>query len=93
MTFLPIIERELRLRARSPANYWSRFAVALVGALICLPQLLGPGPFGSPAAIGRGVFNGLVSAAFLVCCGACLITADAINAERREGTLGLLLLT
>ena len=67
-----------------------------LGLLICLPQLIlsAPSPFSvSPAAVGRGVFTGLVSAAFVLCCSACLITADAISAERREGTLGLLRLT
>ena len=94
MTFLPLIERELRLRARSPAAYWTRFIVALGGALICLPQLLSSsGSFGTPATIGRGVFNGIVSAAFLLICGVCLLTANALSAEQREGTLGLLLLT
>ena len=53
MTFLPIIERELRVRARSRATYWSRFAVALTGALIGLPSLFSSGPFSSPAATGR----------------------------------------
>ena len=79
MTFLPLIERELRLRARSPAAYWTRFIVALGGALICLPQLLSSsGSFSTPATIGRGVFNGIVSAAFLLICGVCLLTA-ALN--------------
>jgi ABC-type transport system involved in multi-copper enzyme maturation permease subunit len=39
------------------------------------------------------VFDGLVGATFVLCCAACLLTADTISAERREGTLGLLLLT
>ena len=93
MTFLPIIERELRVRARSRASYWSRCAVVLMGALACLPQLLWSGPFGTAAALGPGLLAGLVIAAFLLCCGACLLTADIISAERREGTLGLLFLT
>lgn len=93
MTFLPIIERELRVRARSQAVYWTRFAVALAGILVCVPQLMWSEPFSAPATLGRNLFNGLVSAAFLVSCGACLLTADVISSERREGTLGLLLLT
>src|SRR5437867_13389809 len=39
------------------------------------------------------VFNGLVVGSFVVCCGACVLTAVAIAAERREGTLELLFLT
>jgi hypothetical protein len=94
MTFLPIIERELRVRARSQAAYWTRFAVVLAGMLVCLPQLMWwSGPFGTYATLGRGLLNGLVSTAFLLSCGACLLTADVISLERREGTLGLLLLT
>ena len=46
-----------------------------------------------PPIASRGAFHGLVGAAFLLCCGACLLTADAISRERREGTLILLLLT
>jgi hypothetical protein len=93
MTFLPLIERELRLRARSPAAYWTRFVVGLTGVLICLPQLTSSLPFGTPASVGGGVFNALVSAAFLLICGVCVLTADALNTDQREGTLGLLLLT
>jgi hypothetical protein len=91
MTFLPLIERELRLRARSSAGYWTRFAVGMAGVLICLPQLTSAAY--ATATIGRGVFNGLVSAAFLVICGVCLLTVGALETEQREGTLGLLLLT
>src|ERR1017187_367941 len=93
MTFLPIIERELRVRARSGATYWVRFTIPLAGMLFCLPQLLWAGPMGTSATLGPGLLNGLVSAAFLLSCGACLLTADVISSERREGTLGLLLLT
>jgi ABC-type transport system involved in multi-copper enzyme maturation permease subunit len=93
MTFLPIIERELRVRARSGATYWVRFTIPLAGMLFCLPQLLWSGPMGTSATLGPGLLNGLVSAAFLLSCGACLLTADVISSERREGTLGLLLLT
>ena len=39
MTILPLIERELRVRARSRAAYWTRFMVALVGMLLCLRTL------------------------------------------------------
>jgi len=93
MTFLPILERELRVRARSPANYWGRFGMAAVGVLVCAPTLMLSEPFSGPGTTGRGAFIGLVSAAFLLCCAACILTADTISSERREGTLGLLLLT
>jgi ribosomal protein L40E len=93
MTFLPILERELRVRARNPASYWARFGMAAVGLLVCAPTLMLSGPFTAPGTSGRGAFHGLVSAAFLLCCAACIFTADTISSERREGTLGLLLLT
>jgi hypothetical protein len=43
--------------------------------------------------MGKFMFDSLVSAAFLVSCSVCLLAADAISGERREGTLGLLFLT
>ncbi|HWX18648.1 MAG TPA: ABC transporter permease subunit [Candidatus Binatia bacterium] len=92
MTFLPILERELRVRARRRATYWTRLAVALVGVLICLQSLLSEA-FSNSGLLGKFVFNSVVAAAFLVSCSACLLTADAISSERREGTLELLLLT
>jgi ABC-2 family transporter protein len=93
MTVLPIIEREVRVRARSRATYWTRFAVALVGTLLCVQQLIVSGFVGMGETVGRHVFNGMVAFAFLLCCAACLLAAEAISAERREGTLGLLFLT
>src|SRR5215472_9277836 len=92
MSVLPILGRELRSRARGQANYWTRFCVALAGVLICL-QSMESVVFNNPAMMGKFVFNGIVGAAFLVSCCACLLTADAISAEWREGTLGLLFLT
>lgn len=93
MTFLPIIERELRVRSRRGVTYWTRFAVALFGVLVCLMQLSIGSAIGGVPAAGNAAFQALVVVAFCLCCGACLLTADAISAERREGTLGLLFLT
>jgi len=92
MTFLPILERELRVRARRGSTYWSRSGVALAGLLICLPQLFAGG-IGPMSPTGKYVFDSLVVGAFLLCGAASVLTADAISAERREGTLGLLFLT
>src|SRR5262249_29878726 len=87
------LERDLRLRSRGKAAYWLRVGVALAGLLVCLPPLLESDP-GSPGSdTGREIFDAVVGAAFVLCCGACLLSADAIGTERRDGTLGLLLLT
>lgn len=83
MTFLPIVERELRVRARQRGTYWARFLVALLGTTICFLE--------SP--YGRNMFESLVTVAFLWCCFAFVLTADVISSERREKTLGLLFLT
>ena len=96
MTILPLIERELRIRARSRAVYWTRFAVALVGMLLCLRALsLYSGLPGQTQAmlVGHMAFQSIVMAAFILCCWAGLLTVDGISRERREGTLGLLWLT
>ena len=91
MLFLPIIERELRVRARKPAMYWARFGVAGVAMLICLPAAAMGLAMGVNS--GKYLFNAMVIAGFVLCSAACLLTSDAVSSERREGTLGLLLLT
>src|SRR5437660_1618430 len=93
MTALPVIERDLRIRSRRWGTYWFRAGIGLAGVLVCVPQLISSTTGGLTQDIGKEVFNALVAALFFVCCGACLLTSDAIGLERREGTLGLLLLT
>lgn len=93
MTFLPILQRELRTRARRPGTYWSRAAIGVVAFMICLPVLLDVGGFGGPAELGRGLFSGMVGAGFLLSCAAFLLTINAVDSEARQGTLGLLILT
>lgn len=93
MTLTPILARELRLRSRGRATYWARFAVGLLGLLICVPETFFVGSFGLGSAGGTRVFNGVITSAFLLSCSACLLAADTISSERREGTLGLLFLT
>jgi len=67
--------------------------VALAGILACLLPLMSSGVLNTIMEDGIEVFNGLIVGAFVVCCGACVLTAVAIAAERREGTLELLFLT
>src|ERR1043166_8089222 len=93
MTFLPIVERELRVQARRPATHWSRCLVAALAALVSLQivalygRSLGTGSSGSMA------FSALSWLGLLLACGSAVATADSISSERREGTLGLLFLT
>ena len=93
MILLPILGRELQIRARGQANYWTRCCVALAGVLICIESMQFNVLGTPPSRMGLLVFNGIVAAAFLVSCSACLLTADAISGEWREGTLSLLFLT
>src|SRR5665213_194092 len=90
---MPLIERELLTRARSPAGYWTRFAAGLAGILVCLPMLTGSGAITSAAQNGKTAFDGLIVVAFTLSCLSAFLTVDAISRERREGTLGLLFLT
>lgn len=92
MMLLPLLRRELRVRARGRATYWTRFCVGLAAVLVCLESMQSS-RFNTPTGMGVFVFNGIVGAAFLVSCSVSLLAADTISAERREGTLGLLFLT
>ena len=93
MTFLPIVERELRSHARRSAAHWSRWAVALVASLWSVQVLFAYSPFYDLASGGARAYELLLGIGFVVACSAALLTADALSAERREGTLGLLFLT
>jgi len=95
MTFLPIVERELRLAARKWASFWIRMAAALVTSLIGCGflafTLFGLVP---PNSVGSGLFAFLTWLAFIVAALAgVFFTSDCISEEKREGTLGLLFLT
>jgi ABC-type transport system involved in multi-copper enzyme maturation permease subunit len=94
MTFLPVIGRELRRRSRRRLTYWTRVGVALGGVLVAIPPFISSDFLGSasPTDTGAEVFNSIVAAMFVVCAAACLVTADVIGQERRDGTLGLLIL-
>jgi hypothetical protein len=95
VTFLPIVERELRLRSRKRQSYYGRSATALVTMLVSfgtvgLSLLLGR----TPGEIGVDLFCVLTGLAFVaVVLAGPLITADCLSEEKREGTLGLLFLT
>ncbi len=93
MKSLHILDRELRQRARQRLTYGVRLGAAGIAMLIVLAWFQNQ-ESGNPAQTGQIVFGVLSWLLF----GFCLLegtrqTADAISAERREGTLGLLFLT
>ncbi len=92
MSSLPIVHRELLVRARQPGTHRARWLAAGLAMLIALPTLLGR--FQSPADMGKKLFAGLTVLALAWCLfeGA-RQTADCLSEEKREGTLGLLFLT
>ena len=97
MFALPIIERELRVRARKPWTIWARVLVGLLISLLAIETLSWNAPGGRGAGAwrpGKTLFDALSALLFLLC----LIegvrqTADSLSKEKREGTLGLLFLT
>ena len=94
MTFLPIVERELRLAARRTSTYGTRFWAAFVFVAICLGMLIATRRSQSPAALGRMMFTVLTWITFACCLMAGVrFTADSLSEEKREGTLGFLFLT
>src|SRR5688572_11618485 len=89
MTFLPVADRELRVRARQKATFRARVGAALAACLIIGFFLVTSTWRFSPAAMGKSVFWFLSGLTFLWC----LFegprnTADALSEEKREGTLG-----
>src|SRR5712692_3408774 len=94
MTFLPIVDRELRVRARQKSTHHIRLIGAVLASGLVALMLLA-------SAFGRGVgrFGGFVfvALAWLAFLYALLEgarnTADCLSEEKRAGTLGLLFLT
>ena len=95
MTFLPIVERELRVATRRRLTYWSRPAAAAVfaigfGFLLLVAAEMG----GAGISVGELEFSvlkwGLLIVASLA---GVFVTADTLSEEKREGTMGLLFLT
>ncbi len=94
MTFLSIVERELRVRARHRGTHAVRLFAATASFLVVAVLLLGHLAFEAGPGFGTTVFVTLAGLTF----GFCLIegargTADCLSREKREGTLGLLFLT
>jgi ABC-type transport system involved in cytochrome c biogenesis permease component len=94
MTFLPIVDRELRVAARRPGTYWGRLTIA--GAAIAIAAFMAASlpVFFTPARAGASVFQSLAwFALVMVLLAGPRATADCLSAEKRDGTLGLLFLT
>jgi ABC-type transport system involved in multi-copper enzyme maturation permease subunit len=93
MTFLPIVERELRVAARRHSTFWVRLLLALaamvVGFVLFVARALAP-----PPSLAKEIFTGLGTLALIYCLASGRrLTADCLSEEKREGTLGLLFLT
>lgn len=93
MTFLPIVERELRVASRRAGTYWVRTGVALaviaIGSFMYLTSRRQ-----SSAELGTMMFIVLAVIAGLFCLSAgARATSDCLSEEKRDGTLGLLFLT
>ena len=93
MTFLPIVNRELRVASRRRGTYWSRALTAcaaiLAGSVVYMMVYQDP-----PHDQAGTLFDVISVGAFIYCLLAGVrSTADCLSEEKREGTLGLLFLT
>jgi len=93
MTFLPIVERELRVAARRPGTYRTRWFAAM-GTMAVWLALFAANRRASPAELNKTLFValGVLALAFCLLAGI-FLTADCLSEEKREGTMGLLFLT
>jgi hypothetical protein len=94
MTFLPIVDRELRVAARLTSTYKKRALAAALVAVVAMVMLL----FGTINPVRSQVGGAMFSTLSYMLLAFCLLegvrkTADCLSEERREGTLGLLFLT
>src|SRR5882724_11467685 len=94
MTFLPIVERELRAAVRKRVTYVVRLLGTVVALLFAFWLLVTMTQRTVPASVGAKLFFILTSFA-LVCCSLAgvVLTTDCISEEKREGTIGFLFLT
>ena len=94
MTFLPIVDRELRVAARLTGTYKKRALAAALVAVVAMAMMLFGNLTSSRVQVGGAMFGTLsyMLLAFCLLEGA-RKTADCLSEERREGTLGLLFLT
>ena len=94
MTFLPIVERELRAAARRKSTYRIRSWTALLAIVIGFFSLMFLWLARGRGSLGNPLFTYLTGYAFgLSLLAGVFLTADCLSEEKREGTLGLLFLT
>jgi hypothetical protein len=95
MTFLPIVNRELRVAARKRSTFWLRIVAALVSMVIGSGvMLLSKAGVFNTATLGSVLFGVLTWLALGVALSSGLFfTSDCLSEEKREGTLGFLFLT
>jgi ABC-type transport system involved in cytochrome c biogenesis permease component len=92
MTFLPVVERELRVASRRRGAYWGRFTAGLIGAALAAWILLAVND--TEKNLGIDLFQVTSALVFIYATIAgTLVTCDCLSEEKREGTLGLLFLT
>jgi len=94
VTFLPIVERELRAASRRKSTYRIRTWTAILATLASFFSLSVLWIARGRGGLGNSLFTGLSASAFGLCLLAgVFLTADCLSEEKREGTLGLLFLT
>src|SRR5580698_5628155 len=93
MTFLPIVERELRVAARRRGTYGMRTKIA-GAATLAFAGCFVASEVAPSMTLGKTLFQGLSWLCLCYCLTAGrLMTADCLSREKRDGTLGLLFLT
>jgi ABC-type transport system involved in multi-copper enzyme maturation permease subunit len=94
MTFLPVVDRELRVIARRPGTYWTRLVFAMIAVGLAFLMMTFLSHAGWKAGTGGGLFRTIAVIGFGFCVLAgVFLTSDCVSEEKREGTLGFLFLT
>lgn len=95
MTFLPIVERELRVASRQRITWRGRvFAAGLALVIFLGAQMIAERARGGGFSVGQIEFAVLKWLCFVIAGSiGIFLTADVLSEEKREGTLGLLFLT